>query len=436
MGFKKDFLWGAASAAHQIEGAYDEDGKGLGIWDALNEGHIKHQENGNIACDHYHKYKEDVAIMKSLGLKTYRFSVSWPRIMPEEGVINKRGIQFYIDLVEELLEANIEPMCTLFHWNLPMWLHEKGGWKFGDIEIYFEEYTKLMVQALSDKVKYWITLNEPQCFVGLGYVMGIHAPFLKEPENVEQISRNVMRAHGKAVLAIRKYTKQEVMIGMAPTGSCMSPYMSGEEGIDKAREATYSVRAGVMGTDWWADPIILGEIPKELEAVLNAEDIEIINQPLDFYGYNIYNTTNYNEYGNMKNPFIYPGLPRTSMEWAITEDALYWSAKFHYERYGLPILITENGMANNDFVMLDGKVHDPQRIDYIHRYLKGLKKIVEEGVPVIGYQYWSIMDNFEWAEGYDKRFGLIYIDYQTNKRIIKDSAYFYAEVIKSNGENL
>jgi len=436
MGFPKEFLWGAASAAHQIEGAYDIDGKGLGIWDALHEGHVKHGENGNVACDHYNRYKEDVAIMKELGLKSYRFSVSWPRVMPKEGKINVKGLQFYVNLVDELCKAGIEPMCTLFHWNLPMWLYEKGGWRFEGIGDVFAEYSKVVVEALSERVKYWITINEPQCFIGLGYFVGRQAPFIKNSDDIEKISRNVMLAHGKAVMTMRKYAKQKVLIGMAPTGGCMTPSISGQVGIEQARNDTYSESTGVMGNRWWADPIILGDIPKGLEEVLTSEDIEVINQPLDFYGYNIYNSSNYIEKNGERNPLLYPGIPRTSMDWAITPDALYWSAKFHYERYKLPILITENGMANNDFVMLDGKVHDPQRIDYISRYLKGLKKAVSEGIPVIGYQYWSIMDNFEWSEGYDKRFGLIYIDYRTQERTVKDSGRFYAEIIRTNGEDL
>lgn len=436
MAFSKEFLWGAASAAYQVEGAYLEDGKGLGIWDALNESKIKHGENGNVACDHYHRYKEDVALMKEIGLKSYRFSVSWPRVMPEEGRINKKGLEFYKNLVEELVSAGIEPMCTLYHWNLPMWIYEKGGWKCDKVSDYFAEYAEVVVNALSDKVKYWMTINEPQIFIGLGHLTGMHAPFLEEPENVGYLSRNVMLAHGKAVMAIREHAKKKPLIGMAPTGSVTAPFAEDKESVEKAIELSYKTERFVFDTDYWADSMVLGVVPESLKGILTEEDMKIIHQPLDFFGFNIYNTMNYLDGFGMKNPDVYPGLPRTSMDWPITPDALYWAPKLHYERYHLPILITENGMANNDFIMRDGKVHDPQRIDYIHSYLLNLKKAVSEGVPVIGYMYWSVMDNFEWGEGYDKRFGLIYVDYRTQKRTLKDSAYYYSEVIKSNGENI
>ena len=436
MGFPDNFIWGAASAAHQIEGAYLEAGKGLGIWDALHEGHIKHHENGNVACDHFHRYKEDIAIMKKLGLKSYRFSVSWPRIVPEEGKINKEGLQFYINLVNELKQADIEPICTLFHWNLPVWIHEQGGWNCEKAAFYFAEYTKIVVQALSDLVKYWITINEPQCFIGLGYNAGKHAPFLQLPEQISAISRNVMLAHGRSVQTIRTYAKQAAMIGMAPTGGCAIPTSNTKLEIERAREATYSDKAGVMGNKWWADPMVLGEVPEALDGILSKQDMEVIHQPLDFYAFNIYYAANYAEQNDARNPLVYPGMARTSMGWPITPDVLYWAPKFHYERYHLPVLISENGMANNDFVMEDGRVHDPQRTDYIRSYLRCLRKAIDDGVPTIGYLYWSIMDNFEWAEGYDKRFGLIYIDYRTQERVIKDSAYDYAEIIRNNGNNL
>ena len=436
MSFPENFYWGAASAAHQVEGAYNEDGKGMGIWDALNEGHVKHGENGNDSCDHYHRYKDDVALMKKMGLKAYRFSISWPRVIPEEGRINEKGLTFYRNLVEELLSAGIEPMVTLFHWNLPMWIHDQGGWKCDKVSDYFADYTKVIVEALSDKVTYWMTINEPQLFIGAGYVEGFHAPFLKEKESELLLTKNVMLAHGKAVKIIRESAKKKPIIGLAPTGGGITPASLSIEDIEEAREASYPVDAHVFSTNWWMDPMILGEIPEVLRPVLDQEAMKVIHQPLDFFAFNLYHNHNYSEEPGTRNPNVYSGMPRTTMDWPITPECMYWMVKFHFERYHLPILITENGMANTDFVMLDGKVHDPQRIDYIHRYLKHLKKAVEEGIPVIGYLYWSVMDNFEWAEGYDKRFGLIYVDYQTKKRILKDSAYFYADVINSNGANL
>ena len=444
MGFAEGFLWGAASAAYQVEGAYDEDGKGMGIWDALSEGHVKHGENGNVACDHYHRYKEDVAIMKRLGLKAYRFSVSWPRIQPREGEVNEKGIRFYQNLVQELLDAGIKPMCTLFHWNLPMWLHEKGGWRNPQISQYFAEYARVVVEALSPKVSWWMTVNEPMSFLMAGYIGGIHAPFerLVNPEDFRtvpaELTKNVLLAHGRAVEAIRAHAVLPPHVGMALNGDCYFPWEETEEGIREAREKTFSEEQSFTGIRWWADPMILGTAPEALAGPISPEEMAVICQPLDFLGYNCYNGANYNEpwEPGKGNPHVYPGQPRTAMDWPMTPDILYWAARFFHERYGLPLVITENGMANLDFVMSDGRVHDPQRIEFLKGYLKGVKRAVEEGIPVAGYLYWSILDNFEWAEGYDKRFGLVYVDYRTQERTLKDSALWYAGVIAENGSVL
>lgn len=442
MSFSKDFIWGAASAAHQIEGAYDEDGKGPGIWDALWEGHVNHRENGNIACDHYHRYKEDVAIMKQMQLQAYRFSVSWPRIMPEENKINKRGLEFYQNLVQELLEAGITPMCTLFHWNLPMWLHEKGGWLCDEISDYFESLTEVVTDALSDKVSVWITMNEASTFTGAGYLDGIHAPFetcepgsKKRLERMCRITRNVLLSHGKAVKVLRDRAVLKPQVGIAMDGTLWIPWKETEEEIEKARGITFADTADQHQVNWWMDPIVKGTLQDELALYITDEELNMIHRPIDFMGYNCYKANNYDD-DNGWNPAVYPGLPRTAMGWPITPDALYWAVRFYHERYKLPILISENGMANLDFVMSDGNIHDIQRIEYLKWYLKGLKRAVEEGYPAMGYLYWSVMDNFEWAEGYDKRFGLIYVDYQTQKRILKDSAVWYANVIRENGAKI
>lgn len=444
MSFPKNFMWGAASAAYQVEGAYDQDGKGMGIWDALSKGHVKHGENGNVACDHYHHFREDVALMKEMGLKSYRFSVSWPRIMPKEGVINEEGLDFYRKLVRELRNADIEPMCTLFHWNLPMWIYEKGGWYEEQVSDHFAEYAKVVVDALSDQVKYWITINEAFCIVGKGYVTGEHAPFeclgdlMASPETkaeadkkINILTRNVLLAHGKAVQTIRREAKTDPLVGMAFCGGLTEPWTDTADDMARAREIMFPDKSNVERMNWWADPVILGTAPQPLKEELSAQDMEIICRPLDFFGYNSYYTNNYDDYDGY-NPAVYSGMPRTAMGWPITPNALYWASRIFYERYHLPIMFTENGMANVDFVMSDGKVHDPQRIEYLKSYLSGMEQAVKEGIPVIGYQYWSILDNFEWAEGYDKRFGLIHVDYQTQKRTRKDSSYWYAELIADN----
>lgn len=435
MAFSKDFLWGAASAAHQVEGAYNEDGKGLNIWD-LCEGKVAYGDNGKVACDHYHRYKEDVALMKEIGLKSYRFSISWARIYPDDsGKINEKGLAFYNDLVNELVKAGIEPLCTLYHWDLPMWLQEKGGWENEECINAFVQYAETCVKALSDRIKYWMTFNEPECFISAGYKDGVHAPFLRlNDEGVNKVTRNVMLAHGKAVMRMREGAKQPLKIGAAPAVLLHTPINETPEEIELAKKKTFETDAFVA-CSWWSDPVLLGKRQFGTN-YLSDEDLKIIHQPLDFYGFNMYNSHGFESAPMRKNPRAYSGHPRTMMNWVITPDCLYWAARFFYERYKLPVLITENGMANVDFVMLDGKVHDPQRIDYVQRHLRWLKRATDEGIPVLGYQYWSIMDNFEWAQGYSRRFGLIYIDYLTQKRTLKDSAYFYAEVIKTNGENL
>lgn len=436
--FPEGFLWGAASAAHQIEGAHDIDGKTLGIWDALAEGHVKRNENGHIACNHYHLFKEDVAIMKEMGLKAYRFSISWPRVVPEEGKVNEQGLAFYINLVDELLEAGIEPMVTLYHWNMPMWVHEQGGWHNEKIIDNFSFFVEVVVKALSAKVSNWMTFNEPACFIGNGYITGEHAPFEKRledltaiPQVVALLSKHVLLAHGKAVQIIRAQAKLPAKVGIALNGTLVEPQDTSSEKIEVAKAKMFSDYA-LFGTfSWWADPIVLGRIPEPMQAMINNEEIKMINQPIDFLGYNCYSTSNYDEWMPDHDP-TYPGMPRTAMGWTITPNALYWAMKFFFERYKLPMIITENGMTNVDFVAMDGKVHDPQRVDFLRGYLKGLHQSIEEGIPVFGYLYWSILDNFEWAEGYDPRFGLVYVDYRTQKRTRKESSYWYEKVIKTN----
>lgn len=451
MAFNQEFLWGASSAAHQVEGAYMEDGKGMGIWDTFGQvkGHIAHGENGNVACDHYHHYKEDVKLMKEMGLKSYRFSVSWPRVFPQgKGAVNERGLQFYKNLVDELLAAGIVPMLTLYHWNLPTALYEEGGWKNPKVVTWFENYVELITKTFAGKISYWITFNEPQLFVGAGYKAGFHAPFEQnDTDTIMKITRNVLLAHGRAVSVIRKNCGNDVKIGFAPTSEVLLPASEEDEVVEEARAFTFSTDPQMFAFQnaWWSDPIYKGVFPEDAKEIFQEqlpqfteEEWASIAQPLDFYGFNVYqaglnpvpaNPWDYDRYS-------YQGSPRTAMDWNITPDIMYWACKFFYERYGKPLLITENGMACYDFECLDGKVHDTARIDFMHRYLLSLEKAVDTGIPVIGYCYWSIMDNFEWTAGYDKRFGLVYVDYRTQKRILKDSAYWYRNVIKSNGKNL
>ena len=450
MKFPKDFLWGASSAAYQIEGAYLEDGKKESIWDHFSHepGRIAHGETGDVACDHYHRFREDVALMKEIGLKSYRFSISWPRVIPDGiGKVNEKGLQFYSDLADALLENGIEPMITLYHWDLPQALYEKGGLKNPDFPLWFEEYARVVGRRLSDRVKYWLTFNEPQIFIGLGMHMGALAPFERNDEDTLMlISRHFFLAHGRAVSALRQEGKQPLKIGLAPTGDVFLPENDSPEAVEKARRASFAMERGsfTMGNSWWADSIFLGRFSEDAEKLFGdklprftGEEWDVIAQPLDFYGFNVYQgSTRFPAPADGYEENSYQGCPRTMVKWNVTPQVLYYSPKFLYERYGKPVIITENGMAGMDWVSLDGRVHDMQRIDFLNRYLLALHRVIEDGVPVLGYHHWSIMDNLEWASGYDPRFGMIYVDYRTQKRTLKDSALWYSRVISTNGESL
>lgn len=446
MKFSDNFMWGAASAAYQIEGAYLEDGKGLNIWDAYTQepGKVAHGENGNEACDHYHRFREDVKMMSEMGIKNYRFSISWTRILPEgTGEINEKGLKFYSDLVDELIANGIEPLVTLFHWDYPYALHKRGGWLNDESSDWFAAYAKIVVDALSDRVKYWMTINEPQVFIGLGYAVGRFAPFEVHPvKDIAQMSHNVLLAHGKAVKVIRENAKREPVIGFAFVTPAVTPEDSSPAAVEEAKMATFAIDTAdiAFSCAWWADPIFLGDYPKQAYDQLGEDmpcispgDMEIISQPVDFYGLNTYESkATFNPYGYAENAYL--GCARTQMGWPVTPEALYWSPLFLYERYKKPVLITENGMACHDWVELDGKIHDSQRIDYVKRYIREFCRAGQDGAELMGYTYWSIMDNFEWADGYDKRFGLVHVDYTTQKRTIKDSGYWYKTVIETNGD--
>lgn len=435
-GFPKDFLWGAASASAQIEGGWNEDGRTHSIWDIASSKRIKNGDNCHVGCDHYHHWREDVALMKELGLKSYRFSISWSRIIPEEGKVNVEGLKFYSDLVDALKTVGIEPLVTIYHWDLPVWVYKKGGWLSERIIPLFRDYTKVVVDALSDRVKWWIPMNEPQCFIMNGYMQGVHAPFKHNYLALSKLTRICMLAHAESVKTIRKNAKQKPMVGIAMASGAFVPEDETEEKIQEARRQTVETGMGLMGNRWWMDPMLAGKPVRAYGVYSTKEkDMAEIYQPLDFVGLNIYAPFNNAAWGGDKNaPSM--GLPRTSIGWVVDERVMYWTVRFIYERYKLPVMITENGMADNDFLCLDGKVHDAQRADYIKRYLGQLKRAVGEGYPVLGYQHWSIMDNFEWAEGYDPRFGLIFVDYATGKRIVKDSAWEYKKIIETNGAKL
>lgn len=452
MGFREDFVWGAATSAYQIEGAAKEDGKGLHVWDVFSgiPGNIYENHTGDVACDHYHRYLEDVQMMKKLGLKAYRFSIDWSRVLPEGvGTVNEKGIAFYNRLIDALVEAGIEPYITLFHWELPYAIYQKGGWMNSEIVEWFGAYAKLIAERFSDRVSHFFTINEPQCFVGLSYVSGVHAPALKLPaKDTLQMAHNVLKAHGRAVQMLRAYGKQPLKIGFAPTGTMSYPASDRPEDIEAARTHLFGVpevEHWAWSVSWWSDPVMLGSYPEEglvkyapYLPKITDEDMKLIAQPLDFYGQNIYNgkCIRMGDDGKPQEVTRYDGFPTTANGWPVTPECLRWGPRFLYERYGKPIYITENGLANQDVISVDGKVHDPARIDFLTRYLSQLKKASQDGADIRGYFQWSLMDNFEWCRGYLDRFGMIYVDYRTQERIWKDSAYWYQKIIQENGASL
>lgn len=453
MGFDKNFKWGAATASHQIEGAIAEDGKGLSIWDKWSEvpGNIIDGYNGNIACDHYHRYREDAALMRTLGLQAYRFSIAWPRVIPDGfGAVNEKGLDFYDNLVDALLEANVEPYLTLYHWDMPYEAYIRGGWLNPDSPHWFEKYTRAVVDRLSDRVKYWFTLNEPQCFIGNGLYEGRQAPGLKmDLPQCLLAAHHSLLAHGRAVGAIREHSKQTPFIGAAPTGSVCYPENETDADIQAAYKATFAVNTQTRQfwtISWFTDPIYTGQYPQEALEIYGSampkhseEDMRIISAPLDFFGLNLYNGRQVRAADNAEgweDIDRHAGFPQTAMGWPVTPEVLYWGPRFCYERYGKPIYITENGIATPDWVDLDGEVKDSGRIDFLHRYLREYRRAADEDIPVHGYFLWTFMDNFEWKLGYTVRLGIVYTDYETLERIPKASAYWYRKVIETNGECL
>lgn len=447
MGFRQDFVWGAATAAYQIEGAYNSDGKGENIWDVFThtDGTISDKSSGDVACDHYHRFKEDVKLMSELGLRAYRFSISWSRILPEgTGKINQAGVDFYNALIDELLKYGIEPYVTLYHWDLPYALHCKGGWLNDDISDRFEEYASLVAGLFGDRVKHFITFNEPQVFVGCGYEQGVHAPGLKlGKRELLHVCHNIHKSHGKAVKALRSLVPDaQIGITLATTPPCPVE----DKDVDAARNSYYYSGRNhfVFAEAFWLDPIVFGKYPQnildecaDILPEIKEADMKLINSPIDFIGINTYTGRLVEERGGQCCDAIVPqGISINTIGWATIPQSLYWGPRFMYERYKLPIIITENGMAAHDTVSVDGKVHDPNRTDYLHRYIRELRRAADDGADIRGYFQWSFLDNFEWAIGYTARFGMVYTDYLTQQRIIKDSAYWYKEVITSNAHDL
>lgn len=453
MAFPNEFIFGASTASYQIEGAYQEDGKGLSIWDvfANTPGKIWSDQNANVACDHYHRWQEDIGLMKEIGLQAYRFSICWPRVLPNgTGAVNEKGMAFYDQLVDALLEAGVEPFVTLFHWDYPHELHKRGGWLNPDSPQWFADYASLLAERLGDRVTNWMTLNEPQVFMGLGYA----DPARRFPPAADMAPidyllawHHHLLAHGRAVQALRAGCQKTIKVGPVPACAIFYPQEETEKDIEAAKARTFATKTkGLWQNAWLLDPIFFGRYPedglelfgKDVPHYTDAE-MKIISEPVDFIGHNHYSGTEVHcdpDTGETIEKWQRGDLPQTAFRWPVTPDSMYWGTRFLHERYKCPIIITENGVSNIDWVSVDGQVHDPQRIDFLTRYLTALHRAVEDGVPVQGYLQWSLMDNFEWADGYKERFGLIHVDFGTCERTPKDSSRWYAELIRTRGQSI
>ena len=449
MAFSKNFVWGVATAAYQIEGAASEDGRGLSVWDSFahQKGHIADGSTGDIACDHYHRYQDDLALIKNLGVNAYRFSVSWTRLLPSgEGKLNHKGADFYSRLIDGLLERGIEPFMTIHHWDYPLELYHKGGWLNRDMTDRFADFTDTLVKLYGDRVKNYITINEPQVILGCAYDNEEHAPGTRlDTRQQLQVLHHLLLAHGKAARVV--HGVKDAKVAIAPNSKIYMPLKETPENIEAARAASLGAEfnSWIWSQNYYMDPIVFGKYPDEyyekysdIIPQIGNDDMKIISEPLDFLCQNIYDGryVYVDETGKVCVADEEIGAPHTDMGWPITPEVLYWGVRFMSERYQLPMFISENGCAMPDLVTPDKKIHDGGRIEYMRRYLCNVMRAENEGLPIMGYFYWSLMDNFEWAHGYKRRFGLTYVDYKTQERILKDSYHFYSEVIRTNGKNL
>ena len=441
--FPDGFLWGCATAAYQIEGGAKADGKGPSIWDTFSHtpGKVHNNDTGDVADDSYYRYKEDVQMLKWLGAKIYRFSTSWPRIFPQgTGQPNGKGIAYYDRLVDELLANGIQPFCTLFHWDLPQALQDRyKGWQSRETSQAFGDYAGYVASKLSDRVSHFFTTNEFSSFVDLGHSAGIHAPGLRlPPAPLNQVRHNAVLAHGFAVQAIRAKGKAGTKVGLADNLVSAIPVIEAEPHIKASVQATRFLNAQYLTV------ILEGKYMEEYlqrqgpaSPRFTPEDLKIIGSPLDFVGINLYTPTYIRAsdssmgFEQIKNPTSYPHM---ASPWLfVGPEALYWAPRHVAEIWGVKeMYITENGCSSVDVLAHDGHIYDTDRVMYLRNYISKLQRATAEGYPVRGYFLWSLMDNFEWADGYGLRFGLYYVDFKTLKRYPKTSAYFYRELISRN----
>ncbi|MEJ2208343.1 MAG: GH1 family beta-glucosidase [Anaerolineae bacterium] len=436
--FPPDFFLGAATAAYQIEGAVRQDGRGESIWDRFSHtpGKTYQGQTGDVASDHYHRWREDVGLMAGLGLNAYRFSIAWPRILPlGGGTVNPAGLDFYDRLVDSLLEQGIEPFVTLYHWDLPQALEDAGGWPERSVTDLFADYAALVARRLGDRVRHWMTFNEPWVFAFVGYYEGRHAPGRTDLRAALQAAHHSLLAHGKGVDAIRANSRLEPRVGIALNLNHVEP------GGDREADLEAAQRFDGWLNRWFLDPLFRGEYPADMlefwgerAPEMEPDDLAGLPQRLDFLGVNNYFRS---VVGSGSKPPINVETHRpkgtyTEMDWEVYPDELYQLLTRVHRDYGpQSIYITENGAAFPDVLAPGGIVDDPQRIDYLHDHLFAAQRALEEGVPLHGYFCWTLMDNFEWAHGFSKRFGLIYVDYATQARFVKASGHWYRRMIEA-----
>ena len=430
------FTWGVATSSYQIEGAATAGGRGPSIWDTFSRvpGAVINGDSGDVACDHYHRYNEDLDLIKWLGVNAYRFSIAWPRIFPQgAGSPNQAGIDFYDRLIDGALERGITPWPTLYHWDLPQALEDKGGWNSRATSERFAEYAHLMAEKFGDRVKNWTTLNEPFCSAWLGYLYGVMAPGIKDLQTAINASHHLLLGHGLATQAIRSVAS-DLRVGIVLNLTPAIPLNENDELAAKYADG--------FDNRWYADPVFKGSYPQDIvegfgkEVPIHAGDMQSISAPLDFLGINFYTRQTVTLDESAKplpyRPVMVDGVERTAMGWEVHPESLTnIIMRVHRDYAPKEIYITENGSAWDDSVIND-KVDDSRRVSYLERHLDAMLAAKAQGAPVHGYFAWSLMDNFEWAFGYSKRFGIVYVDYETQKRIPKSSAYYYRERIKNS----
>ncbi len=438
--FPDGFTWGVATSSYQIEGAVREGGRGESIWDRFSHtpGRVANGETGDIACDHYHRYREDVQLMRELNVGAYRFSVAWPRILPTgTGAVNEAGLDFYERLVEEVLEAGLDPYLTLYHWDLPQVLDDGGGWLNRRTVDAFENYTDVLTRRLGDRVRNWITINEPWVVAFLGYGIGIHAPGHRSMTEALQVAHHVLLAHGQAMPVIRSNVRD------ARAGITLNLNHSYAMDPDREADQQAAYNTDIVANRWFLDPVFGKGYPDELRGILGADeptildgDLASIAAPTDFLGINFYmpgyaSATRQSALGEILHPD--PNVERTAMGWPVEPRALTDLLRRVSSEYGPEaIYITENGAAFDGDRVLSGRVSDPRRTAYFEGHLGAVSDAIAAGSPVQGYFAWSMLDNFEWAEGYNKRFGIVYTDFATQERTIKDSGRYFAQVAETN----